>query len=167
MEQASFLDAPKSGRCMCCPGSAGLTPVQDSMEQGSLGPWKIRGTFSSFFLEASVPQSISFLLSFLRKHILLWGNEIRELASPPHPGNHQSRGEINKTAHMWGVGNGTVPPLPNVPHQECMHLHVPPAHSDPHPQATTAQVSGAPLALVPRLSDICITNRVAFGTVFS
>lgn len=82
MDHASFLDAPKSGRCVGHPGSVGLTPVQDSTGQGSLGPWKIRGTFSSSFLEASVPQSTSFLLSFLRKHSLLRGNETRELAPP-------------------------------------------------------------------------------------
>ena len=58
------------------------SPVQDFMGQGYLGPWKIRDTFFSSFLEAPVPQSISFLLPFLRKHILLWENETRELAPP-------------------------------------------------------------------------------------
>ena len=79
---SSFLDASKAGRRVSCPGSAGLTPVQDSMGHSYLGPWKIRDTFFSSFLEAPVPQSISFLLPFLRKHILLWENETRELAPP-------------------------------------------------------------------------------------
>lgn len=148
MEQ--FLDAPMAGRRACHPGSAGPTPVQDPMGQGSAGPWKIRGTFFSSFLEAPVPQSISFLLS---SEITFCYGKMK-----PESRSTQSRGQINRTARTRVLGNRTVPPPPLLPLTRractCTH-HLP----------MVTRTPGSHRVLLPRLSDICITNRVAFGTV--